>query len=123
MPNSRARLFHRRATALLLGLRDQTIDLDIKFDPEPRGAFEAIAQLKNSLDVNVKLAAPSDFIPVTSDWPALNGPVEHALYGFLEQKYGDDAYSRYNSLLPRMNSFAHALEWEQSKRDAVAHQT
>ncbi len=56
------------ATALLLGLREQTIDLDIKFDPEPRGAFEAIAQLKNSLDVNVELAAPSDFIPVTSDW-------------------------------------------------------
>jgi hypothetical protein len=56
------------ATALLLGLREQTIDLDIKFDPEPRGAFEAIAHLKNSLDLNIELAAPSDFIPVTSDW-------------------------------------------------------
>jgi hypothetical protein len=55
--------------------------------------------------------------------PPFNGPVEHALYEFLEQKYEREAYSRYNSLLRRMNSFAHALEREQSKRDAVAHQT
>jgi hypothetical protein len=55
--------------------------------------------------------------------PVLNGPVEHALYEFLEQKYDREAYSRYNSLLRRMASFAHALEREQSKRDAVAHQT
>jgi hypothetical protein len=56
------------ATALLLGLRQQTIDIDIKFEPEPKGAFEAIAFLKNKLDVNVELAAPSDFIPATPDW-------------------------------------------------------
>jgi hypothetical protein len=55
-------------TALLLGLREQTIDIDIKFDPEPRGAFEAIAQIKNSLDLNIELASPADFIPVTHDW-------------------------------------------------------
>jgi len=55
--------------------------------------------------------------------PALKHPVEHMLYDFLEQKYDSDPYSRYNSLLRRMNSFAHALEWEQSKRDAAAHQT
>lgn len=56
------------ATALLLGFRQQTIDIDLKFAPEPKGVFEAIASLKNKLDTNVKLAAPSDFIPATPDW-------------------------------------------------------
>src|SRR5437868_1183430 len=56
------------ATALLLGFREQTIDIDIKLDPEPEGAFEAIALLKNRLNVNVKLASPDDFIPRSADW-------------------------------------------------------
>ena len=49
------------ATALLLGFREQTIDVDIKMDPEPAGAFEAIATLKNVLDLNIELASPADF--------------------------------------------------------------
>ena len=56
------------ATALLLGFREQTIDIDLKLDPEPAGVFEAIAHLKERLNVNVELAAPDDFIPNTSDW-------------------------------------------------------
>src|SRR5881628_3074838 len=56
------------ATALLLGFREQTIDVDLKLDPEPEGAFEAIARLKNQLDINVELASPDDFIPSAPDW-------------------------------------------------------
>src|SRR4051812_5308219 len=56
------------ATALLFGMRKKTIDLDIRFEPDPRGVFEAIAKLKNKLDINIELASPADFIPVTSDW-------------------------------------------------------
>jgi hypothetical protein len=56
------------ATALLLGFREQTIDIDLKLDPEPEGVFEAIAQLKNRLDLNVELASPDDFIPCDSGW-------------------------------------------------------
>lgn len=56
------------ATALLLGFRQQTIDIDLKLDPEPEGAFEAIAALKNRLDLNVELASPDDFIPRPADW-------------------------------------------------------
>jgi hypothetical protein len=56
------------ATALLLEMREQTIDVDIKFDPEPKGAFEALGQLKDKLDLNVELASPVDFIPVAADW-------------------------------------------------------
>src|SRR5216117_3445690 len=56
------------ATALLLGFREQTIDVDIKLDPEPEGAFEAIAVLKNELNLNVELASPDNFIPAAPDW-------------------------------------------------------
>ena len=56
------------ATALLLGFREQTIDIDLKLDPEPEGVFEAIAVLKNRLDLNVELASPDDFIPRADDW-------------------------------------------------------
>jgi hypothetical protein len=79
------------ATALLLGLREQTIDIDLKLDPEPEGAFEAIATLKNQLDLNVELAAPDDFIPPAADWRersqfiAAIGRVEFFHYDFTMQ--------------------------------------
>lgn len=56
------------ATALLFGWRDSTIDIDIKADPEPRGLFEAIATLKEQLDVNVELASPDQFVPAVPGW-------------------------------------------------------
>jgi hypothetical protein len=42
------------------------------------------------------------------------GRVSHALYDHLADCYGDDAYSRYNSLLRRMASFVHALEQQET---------
>lgn len=56
------------ATALLLGWRTATLDIDLSMDPEPRGAFEAIARLKVDLGVNVDIASPADFIPRLPDW-------------------------------------------------------
>lgn len=56
------------ATAVLHGWRAMTIDVDIKPDPEPRGLFEAIAALKDELDINVELASPDDFIPQIPGW-------------------------------------------------------
>jgi len=56
------------ATALLFGWREKTIDLDLKADPEPAGFFEAIAELKDSLDTNVELASPDLFIPELPGW-------------------------------------------------------
>lgn len=55
-------------TAVLHGWRETTIDLDLKADPEPPGFFEAIAELKDSIDLNVELAAPDDFIPELPAW-------------------------------------------------------
>lgn len=56
------------ATALLYGWRVSTIDVDLKADPEPPGFFEAIAAIKDSLDVNIELAAPDQFIPELPGW-------------------------------------------------------
>ena len=79
------------ATALLLGFREQTIDIDIKLDPEPAGVFAAISQLKNQLDLNVELASPADFIPASADWRessrhiASIGPLQFFHYDFALQ--------------------------------------
>ncbi|MCB1036574.1 MAG: hypothetical protein KDD47_22305 [Acidobacteria bacterium] len=56
------------ASALVEGWRGSTVDVDLKLDPEPAGIFEAIADLKKVLDVNIELAAPDHFLPELPDW-------------------------------------------------------
>lgn len=56
------------ATAIAYGWRARTVDIDLRLDPEPAGAFEAIAILKDALDVNVELASPLDFLPEVAGW-------------------------------------------------------
>lgn len=56
------------ATALLLGWRSATLDIDMSMDPEPRGAFEAIALLKEDLDLNIEIVSPADFLPRLPGW-------------------------------------------------------
>lgn len=74
------------ATALLYGWRAMTIDIDLKPDPEPPGLFEAIAILKDELDVNVELASPDEFIPAVPGWRerslfiARHGPLDFFHY-------------------------------------------
>lgn len=55
-------------TAVLIGWRDTTIDIDLRFDPELDELFRAIQQIKEDLRINVELAAPSDFIPPLPGW-------------------------------------------------------
>lgn len=56
------------ATAVLMGWRATTIDVDIELVPETDALLRAIARLKDELAVNVELAAPSDFIPELPGW-------------------------------------------------------
>jgi hypothetical protein len=56
------------ATALLHGWRSTTIGVDLKPDPEAPGLFEALAVLKDELDINVELASPDQFIPAVPGW-------------------------------------------------------
>ncbi|MFT5469083.1 MAG: hypothetical protein ACI8UO_004198 [Verrucomicrobiales bacterium] len=53
---------------LLENGRDSTMDVDLKLDPEPAGIFEAIARLKDRLNLNIELAAPDQFIPAVPGW-------------------------------------------------------
>ena len=56
------------ATAVLIGWRAATIDVDLKMVPELDRLFRAIPRLKEELQINVELASPTDFIPVRPGW-------------------------------------------------------
>ncbi len=55
-------------SALLIGWRSSTVDVDIRLDPEPSGIFQAIAKLKQELNINIELASPQDFLPPLPGW-------------------------------------------------------
>lgn len=56
------------ATAVAEGWRDSTIDIDLAFGPGADAVLRAIPAIKESLNVNVELASPADFIPVRPGW-------------------------------------------------------
>lgn len=56
------------ATAVLYGWRATTIDVDIKLIPDQDELLREIPRLKEELNLNVELAAPSDFIPLPDGW-------------------------------------------------------
>ena len=56
------------ASALLVGWRNSTVDVDLRLDPEPPGIFQAIAKLKQELNINIELASPQDFLPPLPGW-------------------------------------------------------
>jgi hypothetical protein len=56
------------ATAVLMGWRQNTVDVDLKLVPEQDDVLRAIPQLKDRLRINVELASPADFIPVPEGW-------------------------------------------------------
>ena len=56
------------ATAVLLGWRASTLDVDVLLLPEQESVLRAVPRLKDELQVNVELASPRDFIPVPDGW-------------------------------------------------------
>jgi hypothetical protein len=56
------------ATAVLLGWRASTIDVDIHIVPENDRLLRALPELKESLELNVELACPAHFIPELPGW-------------------------------------------------------
>lgn len=58
------------ATAVLLGWRESTIDVDIRVLPESDRIYRAIASLKEPLQLNVEIASPDHFIPALQGWEA-----------------------------------------------------
>ena len=56
------------ATAVLLGWRATTLDVDIRLEPEQDELLRALVKIKDTLAVNVELASPADFIPLPGGW-------------------------------------------------------
>jgi hypothetical protein len=56
------------ATAVLIGWRASTIDVDVLFVPEIDHVLRALPRIKDELAINLELASPADFIPVPAGW-------------------------------------------------------
>ena len=55
-------------TAVLLGWRSTTVDIDLVVRPEDDALLRGLAAIKERFDVNVETASPLDFIPVPPGW-------------------------------------------------------
>jgi hypothetical protein len=56
------------ATAVLLGWRQSTIDVDILLVPEDDQLLRALPEMKENLEINLELACPAHFIPELPRW-------------------------------------------------------
>ena len=56
------------ATALLVGWRPTTIDIDLKIDPDSGEILRTLPELKERYDLNIELASPDHFIPALPNW-------------------------------------------------------
>ncbi len=56
------------ASAVLLGWRPTTVDVDVKLVPDSDEILRALPRLKEQLSLNVELASPDLFIPKLSGW-------------------------------------------------------
>jgi hypothetical protein len=56
------------ASAVLLGWRLTTIDVDIELEPEQDELLRALPTIKDSLRINVELASPRHFLPLPGGW-------------------------------------------------------
>jgi hypothetical protein len=56
------------ATAVLLGWRTSTIDVDLRIVPDNDPMLRSISALKEQMNINVELASPADFIPEPPGW-------------------------------------------------------
>ena len=64
------------ATAVIVGWRESTIDVDVLFSPENDQLLRAIPDLKERLEVNVELAFPGHFVPMPGGWEDRSAFVE-----------------------------------------------
>jgi hypothetical protein len=56
------------STAVLLGWRATTIDVDIELVPDQDEVLRALPAIKDELQINVELASPRHFIPIPAGW-------------------------------------------------------
>jgi hypothetical protein len=64
------------ASAVIVGWRNATVDIDVLFAPENDQLLRAIPDLKQLLEVNVELAFPGHFVPMPGGWEDRSAVVE-----------------------------------------------
>lgn len=62
------------SSAVLLGWRPTTVDIDVRFEPEQDELLRELPRLKRELRINVELASPGEFIPLPSGWEERSQP-------------------------------------------------
>jgi len=55
-------------SAVLIGWRQSTVDVDLVMRPDSDAMLRAIPRLKERLKMNVEIASPDQFIPVPAGW-------------------------------------------------------
>lgn len=79
------------ASAVVRGWRESTLDVDIKILPESDRVLRAIPELKETLNINIELASPGDFLPPLPGWQdrspfiAREGMLDFHHYDFYSQ--------------------------------------
>lgn len=92
------------ASAVMVGWRSMTRDIDLKFVPDLPELGQIIARLKNELQVNVEQASPDDFIPLPNGWEerspltAQSGKVSIRHFDFYSQALAKIERSHANDL-------------------------
>lgn len=84
------------ATAVLLGWRSTTVDIDIRFFPETDQVFRSVPRLKEDLKINIELVSPSDFIPELPGWR------ERSLFAAREGRVSFYHYDPYSQALAKI---------------------
>jgi len=89
-------------SAVLLGWREMTIDVDLKAEPEPMGFFECLPHLKERLNVNIELASPEQFVPALPGWQERSRFIaQHGLLTFYHYDFYGQALSKIERDHPR----------------------
>ena len=63
------------SSAVLRGWRANTVDVDMKMVPDRDEVYRALPALKESLELNIELACPDDFIPELPGWQERSAPI------------------------------------------------
>ena len=56
------------SSAVLVGWRPSTRDVDVRPEPDSDEVLRVLHELKESLDINIELASPLDFLPELDGW-------------------------------------------------------
>jgi hypothetical protein len=93
------------ATAVLVGWRGTTIDVDIALEPEQDELLRALPRIKSELRINVELASPGDFVPLPGGWEGRSVSVGR------EGKLSFEHFDPYSQALSKLERrHAHDLE-------------